>query len=89
MGTQKPMSEYPALEIRTDLSLDEPSDGRALPSRPSQEGFELFTNDLVQKRRFGLVAFVLDGGDESTGTMKWGAALHALYTRKQTTCRGH
>jgi hypothetical protein len=70
MDTQKTMSEYPALEIGADLSLDEPGDGRALPSRPSQEGFELFTNDLVQKRLFRLVAFVSDGDKESIGTMR-------------------
>ncbi len=70
MDTQESMSEYPALEIGADLSFDESGDGRALPSRPSQEGFELFTNDLVQKRLFRLVAFVFDDGKQSIGTMR-------------------
>ncbi len=64
------MSEYPALEIGADLSLDEPCDGRTLPPRPSQEGFELFANDLVKKGRLGLVAFVSDGGKQPIGTMR-------------------
>ncbi len=70
MDAQKSMSEYPALEIRTDLSLDESGDGCALPSRPSQEGLELFADDLVQKRLFGLVAFVSDDGQQSSGTLR-------------------
>ncbi len=64
------MSEYPALQIGADLSLDEPGNRGTLPPRPSQEGFELFTNDLVQKRLFGLVAFVFDDGKQSIGTMR-------------------
>ena len=70
MDTQESMSEYPALQIGADLSLDEPGNRGTLPPRPSQEGFELFTNDLVQKRLFGLVAFVFDGGKQSIGTMR-------------------
>ncbi len=65
MDTQESMSEYPALQIGADLSLDEPGNRGTLPPRPSQEGFELFTNDLVQKRLFGLEAFVSDGGKQS------------------------
>ena len=70
MDTQKTMSEYPALQIRTDLSFDEPGDGRTLPPRPSQEGFELFADDLVQKGRLGLVAFVSAGGKQTIGTRR-------------------
>jgi hypothetical protein len=77
MNAQESMSEHTALEIRTDLSFHEPSDGRALPSRPSQEGLELLADDFVQKGLFGFAAFVLDGGYESTETMRWGVALHA------------
>jgi len=58
------------VDVEPDLSLHEPGDGRALPSRPSQEGFELFANDFVQKGLFGLVAFVLDGAKESIGTTR-------------------
>jgi len=82
------MSKYSALQIRTDLSFDEPGDGRTLPPRPSQKRLDLLTNDLVQKRLFGLVAFVSDGDKESIGIMGWSAVLKALYTRKQATCRG-
>ena len=70
MDTQKSMSEDPTFEIGADLSLDEPGDGRVLPPRPSQEGFELIADDLVKKRLFGLVAFVSDGGKQSIGTMR-------------------
>ena len=64
------------VDVEPDLSLHEPGDGRALPSRPSQEGFELLADDFMEKGLFGFAAFVLDGGKESTGAMRWGA-LHA------------
>jgi len=83
------MGEYTAFEVGPDLSLHEPGDRRALPSRPREKRLELLANDFVEKGLLGFMTFVLDGGKESTRTMKWGAALHALYTRKQTTCRGH
>jgi hypothetical protein len=67
------MGEYTAFEIRPDLSLHEPGDGRALPSRPSEERLELLANDFVKKGLLGFMAFVLDGGKESTGTMGWSA----------------
>ena len=70
MDTQKSMGDDPALEIRTDLSLDEPGNGRTLPSCPSQEGLELFADDFVKKGRFGLVALVFDGGSQSIGIMR-------------------
>ena len=82
------MGEDSTFEIGADLSLDEPTDGRALPPRPSQKGLELFANDLVQKRLLGFMAFVLVGGGKSTGIMGWSAALRALNTRTQATCRG-
>jgi hypothetical protein len=69
MNTQESMSQDPTFEIGADLSLDEPSDGRTLPSSPSQEGFELFANDFMKQSLFGLVAFVSDVGKASIGTM--------------------
>jgi hypothetical protein len=63
------MGEYTAFNVRPDLSLHEPGDRRALPSRPSEEGFELLANDCVEKRLIGFMAFVSDGGKESTGAM--------------------
>jgi hypothetical protein len=72
VDAKKAMREYSALDIGTDLTFYEAGNGRALPSRSSQEGFELFANDFVEKGLFGFVAFVLDGGlngdKESTGT---------------------
>jgi len=64
------------VDVEPDLSLHEPGDGRALPSRPSQDGLELHADDFVQKGLFGLVAFVLDSGKESIGTTRW-SALYA------------
>jgi hypothetical protein len=49
-------------KVRPDLSLHKPGDRRALPSRPSEEGFELLANDFVEKRLVGFMAFVSDGG---------------------------
>jgi hypothetical protein len=65
--------EYPTLEIRTDLALNEPSDRCALPSRTSEEWLDLLADDFVQKGLLGLVAFVLDGGKESIGITRWSA----------------
>jgi hypothetical protein len=69
VDTQESMGEYTAFEVRPDLSLHKPSDRRTLPSRPSEEGFELLANDFAEKRLIGFMAFVSDGGKESTGTM--------------------
>jgi hypothetical protein len=78
VDTQESMGEHTAFEVRPDLSLHEPGNGRTLPSRPSEEGFELLANDFVEKCLFGIVAFVLDGGKESTGAMGWSAlSAHA------------
>jgi len=68
MDAQKSMREDPALKIGTDLSLDKASNRRTLPLRSSQEGLELFANDLMQKSLLGFVVFVSDGGKQSTGT---------------------
>ena len=64
------MGEHAALEIRPDLSLHEPGDGRALPSRPSQKALNLLADDFVEQRLFGFMAFVLDGDKESIGIMR-------------------
>ena len=71
------MREDPALEIGADLSLDEASDGRALPSRTSQEGLELFTNDFVEKSPLGLVALVSDGASSPSGHESKGSPRHS------------
>lgn len=69
MDAQKSMREDPALKIGTDLSLDKASNRRTPPLRSSQEGLELFANDLMQKSLLGFVVFVSDGGKQSTGTL--------------------
>jgi len=62
------MGKHATFELRPDLSLHEQGDGRALPSRPSEEGLELLANDFVEKGLLGFMAFASDGGKESTGT---------------------
>jgi hypothetical protein len=64
------MREDPALEIGADLSLDKASNRRALSSRASQEGLELFANDFVEKSLLGLMALISNGGKESVGTLR-------------------
>jgi hypothetical protein len=73
MDAQEPVGEHAAFEIRTDLSLHKPGDGRALPSRPSQEGLDLLADHFVEQGLFGFMAFVLDGGRESIGIVRWSA----------------
>jgi hypothetical protein len=73
MDSQESVSEYAALEIRPNLSLHEPGNGRALPSRPSQEGLELLADDFVEQGLFGFMAFVFDGDKESIGIVRWSA----------------
>ena len=73
VATQESMGESTAFKVRPDLSLHKPGDRRALPSRPSEEWLELLGNDFVEKGLLGFMAFVLDGGKESTGTMGWRA----------------
>jgi hypothetical protein len=70
MDAQKSMREDPALEIGADLSLDKASNRRALSSRASQEGLELFANDFVEKSLLGLMALISNGGKESVGTLR-------------------
>jgi hypothetical protein len=82
------VGEHVAFEIRPDLTLHEPDDGRALPSRPSAEGFELLTNDFVEKGLLGFMAFVLNDGKESTGIVRW-SALHARDPQEQVPCGGN
>ena len=68
------MREHAALEVGTDLALDEAGDGHAVPTRTRQQGLELVAHDFVKERLLGLVAFVLDGkgpsGPEPNGEAK-------------------
>jgi len=73
VDAQESMGEHATFEVRPDLSLHEPDDGRALPSRPSEEGLELLANDFVEKGLLGFMGFVLDDDKESAGTMGWSA----------------
>jgi hypothetical protein len=67
------MGKHATFEVGPDLSFHEPGDGCALSSRPSEEGLELLANNFVEKGLLGFMAFVLDGGKESAGTMGWNA----------------
>ena len=62
------MGEDSALEVGADLSLHEPGDRRALPSRARQKGLELPADDFVEKGLLGFMTFVLDDGKKSAGT---------------------
>jgi hypothetical protein len=85
MDTQKSVSEHPTFKIRPDLSLHEPSDGRALPSRPSQEGLDLLADHFVEQGLFGFVAFVLDGDKVSIGIVRWSALRGESNQRAEAT----
>ena len=62
VDAQKAMSQHAALEVGTDLTLDEASDGGARGLRACDEGCELFTNDAMKESVLGLVAFVANRG---------------------------
>jgi len=81
------MGQHTALEIGPQLAFDESRYGRTVLSRIREERLELLADDFMEKGLFGFVAFVLDGSNQSNGTMKWGAALHD--TRKQAARRGN
>jgi hypothetical protein len=74
MDTQESMSEHAAFEIRTNLRLDEPRDGRALPPCTGQKWLELFADDLVEESLFGFVALVLANCMGSAGIGERGTA---------------
>ena len=61
------MGEHAAFKMRTNLSLDEPRDGRALPPCTGQKWLELLVDDLVEESLFGFVTFVLACCRGSTG----------------------
>ncbi len=85
------MREHAALEVGTDLAFDEARDGRTVPTRTRQEGFELLAHDFVKEGLLGLVAFGLDGkgpsGPEPNGEVKdqkaacWKAFRRVVYWR--------
>ena len=57
--TQEAMGEHAAIQVRAQLPFDEVGNGRVAFACTRQEGFDLFADDLVEKRLFGLSAFVL------------------------------
>jgi len=59
MDAQEPMGEYPALEIRAQLSLDEVRDGLTPLASFCEKRLELFADDSMEQRSLRLAAFVL------------------------------
>jgi len=85
MDSQESVSEQTAFEIRPDLSLHEPGDGRTLPSRPSQKGLELLADHFVEQGLFRFVSFVFDGDEESVGSVRWSALRRESNRRAEAT----
>jgi hypothetical protein len=55
--------EHAAVEVGTQLSLDESRDGCTLLTSPGEEGLELLPDDFVEQRLLRLVALVLCHAD--------------------------
>jgi len=60
MQAKKTSCEDAAIEIRTEFTLDEASDGRPLLTRIGEKGLEVFLDDFIEKSLVGLVALVVD-----------------------------
>jgi hypothetical protein len=52
------MGEHAALELGTNLALDEASDGSTRGSGAREERLQIFSDDAMEERLLGLVAFV-------------------------------
>jgi len=52
------MGEHAALEIRTNLALDEASDGSSRGSGAREERLHILADDAMEERLLGLLAFV-------------------------------
>ncbi len=68
MNSQETVGEHAAVQIGTDLALDEAGDGHVRRSCSGEEGLELVANDFVKERLLGLVTFVPVDGEGSAGT---------------------
>ena len=58
VDTQEAMGEHAALEIRTNLALDEASDGSTRGSGAREERLQILSDDAMEECLLGLVAFV-------------------------------
>ncbi len=68
VDTEESVGQYSALHIASELALDEPSDGGALPSGSGKERDELRANHFVEESPLGLMAGVFGDGRASAGT---------------------
>ena len=59
MQAKKSLSEDAAIEIGTDFTFDEASNGCSLLARVGEECLEGFSDDFVEKRLLRLVALVV------------------------------
>ena len=58
VDAQETMGEHAALEIRTNLALDEASHGSTRGSGAREERLHILTDDAMEERLLGLMAFV-------------------------------
>jgi hypothetical protein len=58
VDAQEAMGEHAALELGTNLALDEASDGSTRGSGAREERLQIFSDDAMEERLLGLVAFV-------------------------------
>jgi len=68
MDAQKPVSENPALQVTSKLSLDEPGNRPAPVPGLGQERLEVFRNDLVENRRVCAAGSVRARGNASVSS---------------------
>jgi hypothetical protein len=71
MNSQESVSEHTAVQIGTDLALDEAGDGHVSRSCSGEEGLELVADDLMEEGLLGLVTFVPVDGGKPIGTGRW------------------
>jgi hypothetical protein len=58
VDAQEAMGEHAALEVRTNLALDEASDGSTRRTGAREERLQILADDAMEERLLGLVAFV-------------------------------
>ena len=67
MHPQEAVGEYATSEIGTNFALHEARDRRVLLASASQEGLDVFSDDVVEQSLLRLVTLVLDGGSSPSG----------------------
>lgn len=81
------MGEHTALEIATNLALDEASDGGAHGSGAREERFEFLAHHAMEQRLLGLVTFVTNR-DGFAGTGLESTSLRNRYAERGVEGRG-